>query len=212
MRTFTVRGVFSEHSMKPSLLKWHLSGCHADLLDGDIEIFTQKEIVLKRVRLDKSGHVNKQTKQLFSLMHGCFEDRQRKIPSHNRREAYTIVLCPSLKLHSSKTNLWYWRRYWTEWRKIRRVENSSPGVTLFSFIPSLNALKNLSIVLFNPSITIYALYYTKLPTFQSKPCIPFSFQSRWPCNEFSCDESSMRRIFLRRIFKRWIFRIPLSNK
>ena len=60
MRISTVRGVFSEHSMKPSLLKRHLSGCHAELFDRDIEFFTQKEIGLKRVRLDESGHVNKQ--------------------------------------------------------------------------------------------------------------------------------------------------------
>ena len=52
--------VLSEHSMNPSLLKRHLSGCHPELLDKDVEFFMQKEIGLKRVRLDKSGHVNKQ--------------------------------------------------------------------------------------------------------------------------------------------------------
>ena len=46
--------------MKPSLHKRHLSGCHPELLDRDVEFFTQKEIGLKRVRLDKIGHVNKQ--------------------------------------------------------------------------------------------------------------------------------------------------------
>ena len=52
--------VLSEHTMKQSLLKRHLSGCHPELLDRDVEFFRQKEIGLKRVRLDKSGHVNKQ--------------------------------------------------------------------------------------------------------------------------------------------------------
>ena len=52
--------VLSEHSMKPSLLKRHLSRCHPELLDRDVEFFTHKEIGLKRVRLDKSGNVNKQ--------------------------------------------------------------------------------------------------------------------------------------------------------
>ena len=57
-------------------------------------------------------------------------------------------------------------------RKIRRMENSSPGVTLFSFFPFLNALKNLSIVLFNPfyyiiRIILYKTTYISIKTLHS---------------------------------------------
>ena len=89
-------------------------------------------------------------------------------------------------------------------KSIRTNDNSTIRTKAAS---PLNALKNLPIVLFNPFYYIYALFYTKLPTFQSKPCIPFSFPSRRPCDEFSI-ELSMRRIFRRRIFLRRIFRIP----
>ena len=63
-------------------------------------------------------------------------------------------------------------------------------VTLFSFFPSLNASKNVSVVLFNPFYYIIRNIFYKTAYISIKPCIPFSFPSRRPC-----DELSMRRMF-----------------
>ncbi|KAI6658288.1 Zinc finger BED domain-containing protein 5-like [Oopsacas minuta] len=48
--------------MKPSLLKKHLSGCHPELVDKDAAFLKGMEIGVRRVRLDKSDHVNQISK------------------------------------------------------------------------------------------------------------------------------------------------------
>ena len=50
--------ILSDQSMKPSLLKRHLSGCHLELVDNDAAFFKRMEIGMKRVCLDKSDQVN----------------------------------------------------------------------------------------------------------------------------------------------------------
>lgn len=51
----------SADSMKPSLLKRHLAGCHSELKDKDVEFFRRKERGIKRERLDASGAFQTQT-------------------------------------------------------------------------------------------------------------------------------------------------------
>ena len=86
---------------------------------------------------------------------------------------------------------------------------------LFSFFPSLNALKNLSIVFLTPSITLYALFYTKLHFNQNLAFLSHFHRddhaTNFPSN-YPCDELSTRRIFRRRIFLRQIFCIPYQNR
>ena len=48
--------VLSENSFLPSKLKRHLDTKHSHLKSKDVEFFKQKEINLKRTRLDKQGH------------------------------------------------------------------------------------------------------------------------------------------------------------
>ncbi|XP_076049552.1 zinc finger BED domain-containing protein 5-like [Oratosquilla oratoria] len=52
--------VLSEGSMKPSLLKRHLSSCHPELSDKDQSYFERKALVLKRIRFDHTGQVHDQ--------------------------------------------------------------------------------------------------------------------------------------------------------
>ena len=51
-------GLLSDQSVKPSLLKRHLSGCHPKLVDTDAAFFKRMEIGVKRVRLHKNGQIN----------------------------------------------------------------------------------------------------------------------------------------------------------
>ena len=53
--------VLSEGSMKPSFLKRHLTGCHPDLADKDVDFFKHKEAGVKRIRLDHGGQLSQQT-------------------------------------------------------------------------------------------------------------------------------------------------------
>ena len=81
--------VLSEHSMEPSLLKRHLSRCHPELLDRDVEFFTHKEIGLKRVRLDKSGNVNKQNQA--ALRASYMVAKKNSLTQSQRSLYYRIV-------------------------------------------------------------------------------------------------------------------------
>ena len=88
--------VLSEHSMKPSLLKRHLSGCHPELLDRDVEFFTQKEIGLKRVRLDKSGNVNKQNQAALRASYMvALRIAKEKFP-HTIAEKFILPCCKDI--------------------------------------------------------------------------------------------------------------------
>ena len=51
----------SAESMKPSLLKRHLEGCHSELKDKDATFFQRKEAAVKRSRLDATGAFRQQT-------------------------------------------------------------------------------------------------------------------------------------------------------
>ena len=51
----------SADSMKPSLLKRHLNGCHPELKDKDVLYFQRKENGVKQVRLDTTGTYKQQT-------------------------------------------------------------------------------------------------------------------------------------------------------
>ena len=73
-------------------------------------------------------------------------------------------------------------------------------VTLFSFFPSLNALRHLSIVLFTPFYCLIrpVLHKTAYISIKTLHSFLISFAT------------TMRRIFRRRIFLRRIFRIPFN--
>ncbi|KAI6649594.1 hypothetical protein LOD99_6760 [Oopsacas minuta] len=53
--------VLSEGSMKPSFLKCHLSGCHPNLADRDIDFYKHQEVGVKRIRLEHRGQLSQQT-------------------------------------------------------------------------------------------------------------------------------------------------------
>ncbi|KAI6651159.1 zinc finger BED domain-containing protein 5-like [Oopsacas minuta] len=53
--------VLSEGSMKPSFLKRHLSGCHPNLADKDIDFFKHQEVGVKRIRIDHRGQLSQLT-------------------------------------------------------------------------------------------------------------------------------------------------------
>ncbi|KAI6647423.1 zinc finger BED domain-containing protein 5-like [Oopsacas minuta] len=53
--------VLSEGSVKPSFLKRHLSGCHPNLADKDIDFFKHQEVGVKRIRIDHRGQLSQQT-------------------------------------------------------------------------------------------------------------------------------------------------------
>ncbi|KAI6659534.1 zinc finger BED domain-containing protein 5-like [Oopsacas minuta] len=53
--------VLSEGSMKPSFLKRHLSGCHPNLADKDIDFFKHQEVGVKRISIDHRGQESQQT-------------------------------------------------------------------------------------------------------------------------------------------------------
>ena len=88
--------VISDQSMKPSLLKRHLSGCHTELVDKDAAFFKQMEIGVKRVRLDKSGQVNQinQASLLASYM-VALRIAQEKAP-HTIAEKLILPCCKDI--------------------------------------------------------------------------------------------------------------------
>ncbi|KAI6648645.1 zinc finger BED domain-containing protein 5-like [Oopsacas minuta] len=47
--------------MKPSFLRRHLSGCHPNLADKDIDFFKHHEVGVKRIRIDHRRQLSQQT-------------------------------------------------------------------------------------------------------------------------------------------------------
>ena len=88
--------VLSEGSMKPSLLKRHLSSCHPELSDKDESYFQRKALVLKRIRFDHTGQVHKQNEaSLRASYMVALRVAQNKKP-HTIVETFVLPCCKDI--------------------------------------------------------------------------------------------------------------------
>ncbi|XP_076038388.1 protein FAM200B-like [Oratosquilla oratoria] len=88
--------VLSEGSMKPSLLKRHLSSCHPELSDKDQSYFERKALVLKRIRFDHTGQVHKQNEaSLRASYMVVLRVAQNKNP-HTIVETFVLPCCKDI--------------------------------------------------------------------------------------------------------------------